>query len=739
MEFYQYSFNLPVKALRAVDEMSSLRVKPSDFARDRAAAREKSIALRNAQIEAELENATFKPELATSRRRPLMDVPPRTLEELVREQMGNSNPEERPLPATIQKLNMLDNEMPVEVDSLNAAMRAERAPKSPKKHESQPSKLVTTSSENVENSVGVYFPRESVESLNLKERPKRGPSQAQSDTDFKLSLRAEVDNYNIDAVVPVGAIKTASLRAKGGLEPKRVPTLLSAAATAATAATEDAAASATIQTQCMPKTPQSGGRGVSGIPRSNSGSGKRRSRPSSAHIAVASPTHAALTNAAPAPANAHVNSGDKVKARSRLSLLKSKMPKRMSESARGRNRPPMPGVSPIAGSKERRRASLSAAVTRFQDRLSSGEEQSAGEEIGVESANVPQPGVNMYTSASESQLRFTESMRKASGPKVGKSGPGVKKAAKLDRPILRPRREADCEGFDPVTGEPLSPTIYPLSTAGSAAKLGDNLNTTDNESDSKENTMDYSNVYQSVEIHHKESAEVMVPDIYLDLPPDAFSNSAAAGSLVGCPHCDRRFSETSMPRHVKVCKTVFLAKPKVFNSSRMRISGVAELNKPDNTEMKLLESAVNSTDNAPLTSLNSPTAARLIRKQKRAEEKKAAKAAKAEKGKDKDRNANRERKWKSQSNALRRAMLEARGKSTAHMDSMTGAQLDMASNLVPCPHCNRKFNHKAADRHIPQCQSIKAKPATLKKGSGKMAVAASKPASTLAKIMTRFM
>ena len=260
------------------------------------------------------------------------------------------------------------------------------------------------------------------------------------------------------------------------------------------------------------------------------------------------------------------------------------------------------------------------------------------------------------------------------------------------------------------------------------------MNTTDNESDSKENTMDYSNVYQSVEIHHKESAEATVPDIYLDLPPDAFSNSAATDSLMGCPHCDRRFSETSLPRHVKVCKAVFLAKPKVFNSSRMRISGVAELNKPDNTEMKLLESAVNSTDDAPLTSLNSPTAARLIRKQKRAEEKKAAKAEK-----DKDMKANTERKWKSQSNALRRAMLEARGKSTAHMDSMTGAQLDMASNLVPCPHCNRKFNHKAADRHIPQCQSIKAKPATLKKGTGKMAVAASKPASTLAKIMTRFM
>jgi hypothetical protein len=38
--------------------------------------------------------------------------------------------------------------------------------------------------------------------------------------------------------------------------------------------------------------------------------------------------------------------------------------------------------------------------------------------------------------------------------------------------------------------------------------------------------------------------------------------------------------------------------------------------------------------------------------------------------------------------------------------------------LVPCPHCNRRFNQKAADRHIPKCLTIKAKPKTLKRGGG---------------------
>ena len=194
----------------------------------------------------------------------------------------------------------------------------------------------------------------------------------------------------------------------------------------------------------------------------------------------------------------------------------------------------------------------------------------------------------------------------------------------------------------------------------------------------------------------------------------------------------RRFSEVALSRHVKICKAVFLEKPKVFNSSRMRISGVAELNKPDNTEMKLLESAVNVMNGTASTSLNSPTMARLQRKQKKAKETK-----KASKGKENSRG--RDCKWKAQSNALRKAMLEARGKSAAHIETTAQDDLDLVNSLVPCPHCNRKFNQKAAERHIPQCQSIKAKPATLKKGSGKMAMATSKPTSTLAKMMTRFM
>ena len=37
---------------------------------------------------------------------------------------------------------------------------------------------------------------------------------------------------------------------------------------------------------------------------------------------------------------------------------------------------------------------------------------------------------------------------------------------------------------------------------------------------------------------------------------------------------------------------------------------------------------------------------------------------------------------------------------------------------MPCPHCGRKFNAHAAERHIPKCASIVTRPRTLVRGRG---------------------
>ncbi len=69
--------------------------------------------------------------------------------------------------------------------------------------------------------------------------------------------------------------------------------------------------------------------------------------------------------------------------------------------------------------------------------------------------------------------------------------------------------------------------------------------------------------------------------------------------------------------------------------------------------------------------------------------------------------------WKQKSNALRDAMKSARETSKAIANGeplpppvYSGPDL----SLVPCPHCGRRFNDKAAERHIPQCKNIIAKP-----------------------------
>lgn len=78
-------------------------------------------------------------------------------------------------------------------------------------------------------------------------------------------------------------------------------------------------------------------------------------------------------------------------------------------------------------------------------------------------------------------------------------------------------------------------------------------------------------------------------------------------------------------------------------------------------------------------------------------------------------------KWKEQSKQFREAMRLARmmsqaEKTGAAMPEMVPSAPD--PSLIPCPNCGRTFNERAAERHIPQCKNIQAKPRTLMRGSG---------------------
>ncbi|KAJ8606506.1 hypothetical protein CTAYLR_005903 [Chrysophaeum taylorii] len=78
-------------------------------------------------------------------------------------------------------------------------------------------------------------------------------------------------------------------------------------------------------------------------------------------------------------------------------------------------------------------------------------------------------------------------------------------------------------------------------------------------------------------------------------------------------------------------------------------------------------------------------------------------------------------KWKAQSDQLRSAMKSMRAAAAAEKAGKPPPPMAPSApdpTFVQCPHCERRFNQQAADRHIPKCRDIKAKPKMLKRGAG---------------------
>ena len=149
----------------------------------------------------------------------------------------------------------------------------------------------------------------------------------------------------------------------------------------------------------------------------------------------------------------------------------------------------------------------------------------------------------------------------------------------------------------------------------------------------------------------------------------AVSGPTMAG-LMPCCHCGRKFNAQALERHVKICAKVF---SKEKGKKTKKVAAVAA-------------AAAATSDSTPKTS------------------------------------------WRRRSNQLRQAMRAGRAsKSDQNSPSNTGnyhvpEHDDANEDLVPCPHCNRTFAPHVAERHIPKCKHIKAKPRKLARRSGHMAV-----------------
>ena len=161
------------------------------------------------------------------------------------------------------------------------------------------------------------------------------------------------------------------------------------------------------------------------------------------------------------------------------------------------------------------------------------------------------------------------------------------------------------------------------------------------------------------------------------LNDDAFQQQ----NLIQCGDCGRRFAQGRYEKHIQICAKVnSKSKRKVFDSSKMRISNMQDASGQGLSPLKVKSKINSSKQKTPTASTNKPS-------------------------------------WKAQSESIRDAIKCAKAGSSGNAPENFISSPD--PSLIPCPHCNRRFNAKAADRHIPQCQNIVNKPSTLRKGAGK--------------------
>lgn len=211
---------------------------------------------------------------------------------------------------------------------------------------------------------------------------------------------------------------------------------------------------------------------------------------------------------------------------------------------------------------------------------------------------------------------------------------------------------------------------------------------------------------QQQQYQQSRPAPAAAPSMMSEYPDPSPYPEESVGEQMECPTCGRKFNPAPYEKHIKICAKVFVQKRKAFDSAAMRIEAIAE---------------------------TAPDAVQILTKAQKEEKKKAALEAKKAKAKAKPdpveqplNNATAgggdNAKWKAESNAFREAMKAARQYSQAVASGKTPPPPVISSapdpSLIQCPHCSRRFNEKAAERHIPQCQNIINKPKTLARGKG---------------------
>eukprot|EP00341_Mesodinium_pulex_P000559 CAMPEP_0116953860 /NCGR_PEP_ID=MMETSP0467-20121206/41552_1 /TAXON_ID=283647 /ORGANISM="Mesodinium pulex, Strain SPMC105" /LENGTH=311 /DNA_ID=CAMNT_0004639349 /DNA_START=1064 /DNA_END=1996 /DNA_ORIENTATION=+ len=128
---------------------------------------------------------------------------------------------------------------------------------------------------------------------------------------------------------------------------------------------------------------------------------------------------------------------------------------------------------------------------------------------------------------------------------------------------------------------------------------------------------------------------------------------------VQCPDCSRRFNSEAFEKHSRICKKVFMEKRKKFDSKNQRQLEESDIviktelpkGKKKKSNMKIREEVQETGKDIP--------------------------------------------KWKLKSEQFRNAMKQGKN------PEIEIEQIDLRK---PCPHCNRKFNDNALEKHQPVCK-----------------------------------
>ncbi|KAL3152881.1 Zinc finger C2HC domain-containing protein 1A [Trebouxia sp. C0009 RCD-2024] len=196
--------------------------------------------------------------------------------------------------------------------------------------------------------------------------------------------------------------------------------------------------------------------------------------------------------------------------------------------------------------------------------------------------------------------------------------------------------------------------------------------------------------------------------------------AASPGDLQQCEGCGRSFNPKAFQVHSRVCAKVFQTKRKGFNAAEARVadSGAAQFFDPKRGVPKAEAGGLSTPRPGKKAGRGLPRGGSGGVTPSHADKAVGVHGKAGAKG-------------RNQSDQLRDAMATSKGGPEASVTAFGGAPIASAPDpsLVLCPHCGRRFNETAAERHIPKCQDIRAKPSRLLAGAGQKRQPALSPGS----------